>query len=136
MLTSKLRTSIITAAAALTVLSGGPMTSVASAQPKKKETAHCVLLKALWESDWEKAEANKDDDEIFKSWVEDATYTFELAQSEGCGWATYGVRSPGGPSKETLPTPLPIEEEPKAPTKVTTPPTNQERPSPPPVLAV
>jgi hypothetical protein len=112
---NKTRTIIITLIAAMSVVSVGPMTSVASALPKGQgpgESAQCLELKHRHDHYLELAQEDYEEGWIEKQ-EEDEEHAFlnrDLARGLKCPWAT-------------------------VPLKVETPTTNQGRLSPPPVLA-
>jgi hypothetical protein len=142
MLTSKIRTSLITAVAALSILSLGPMTSVASALPRAHSQAwYCNLAKEAYKGDVESAyEAEERGDTAdAEAWYQEAMAARRDYENKGCPGPimTYPVVREGSVHRtnEKGPTgPLPTKkEEAPAPTKVEQPSTNVGRPSTPPM---
>lgn len=133
MFKTKIRTILITLIAALSVVSVGPMTSVASARKKespRSKAALCKIAKEAWREDMKAStEAEKQGDETeAEIWATEARLAREDYEAKGCS----GDIANEGPArqKELTPTPPPIKEEATAPTPpatqehVTTPPPN------------
>jgi hypothetical protein len=140
---SKTRTIIITLIAALSVVSVGPMTSVASARKKESPPANraheCHFLGELFDSAVKAAQEYEQlgqTDDANEYW-DIADNIREQANGLGCRWAGgNGAREVERPktTQEGISGPLPVKkEEAPAPIKVETPSTNNPPVSPPPV---
>jgi hypothetical protein len=104
MLTTKIRTSIISAVAALSIASLGPMTTVASALPPEgtQESPRCVELKHEFEA-WRDLSNKFDEEGDHDSAMAAATIAIAFvtqAQNEGCPWGDNPPEiAPGSPTR-------------------------------------